>query len=182
MAKKNVLQFILLGLLNQRELAGYDIKKLFDCEIGDFWHSKHSQIYPELKRLEEEQLITVHTTIVGTRLEKKIYRITPAGQSRLKEWLAEPLEPIQPTRDEFTMKLYLITDPHDPQLPALFAEEIARHQEKQEYLQARAATLAACPPEAAPGYGHQRILAHAILRETLQLRWLKKEYHRLPRK
>ena len=79
-------------------------------------------------------------------------------------------------------KLYLITDPHDPQLPALFAEEIARHQEKQEYLQARAATLAACPPEAAPGYGHQRILAHAILRETLQLRWLKKEYHRLPRK
>ena len=29
MAKKNVLKYVLLGLLNQRELAGYDIKKLW---------------------------------------------------------------------------------------------------------------------------------------------------------
>ena len=45
MAQKNVLKYIILGMLAHRELAGYDIKKLFEEELGDFWYSNHSQIY-----------------------------------------------------------------------------------------------------------------------------------------
>ena len=34
MAQKNKLQFIILGLLNQQPLTGYDLTKAFDDEIG----------------------------------------------------------------------------------------------------------------------------------------------------
>ncbi|WCL70465.1 helix-turn-helix transcriptional regulator [Lactiplantibacillus plantarum] len=54
MAQKNKLQFIILGLLNQQPLTGYDLTKAFDDEIGEFWQAQHSQIYPQLKRLEEQ--------------------------------------------------------------------------------------------------------------------------------
>lgn len=70
MAQKNILKYIILGLLNHKELAGYDLKKLFEGEVGDFWSSNHSQIYPELRRMEEKGLITSHSETVGTKLEK----------------------------------------------------------------------------------------------------------------
>ena len=72
MAQKNILKYIILGLLNHKELAGYDLKKLFESEVSDFWSSNHSQIYPELRRMEEKGLITSHSETVGTKLEKKI--------------------------------------------------------------------------------------------------------------
>ena len=34
MAQKNVLKYIILGLLNREELAGYDIKTLLEEERG----------------------------------------------------------------------------------------------------------------------------------------------------
>ena len=83
MAQKNVLKYIILGMLAHRELAGYDIKKLFEEELGDFWYSNHSQIYPELRRLEDEGFIASHTELVGKKLEKKFYRITKSGQQLL---------------------------------------------------------------------------------------------------
>ncbi|SON64502.1 transcriptional regulator of PadC (fragment) [Latilactobacillus sakei] len=49
MAQKNILQYLLLGLLNQAPKTGYDLKRVFENEIGEFWQAKHSQIYPELK-------------------------------------------------------------------------------------------------------------------------------------
>ena len=137
MAQKNVLKYIILGLLAQQELAGYDIKKLFEGELGDFWYSNHSQIYPELQRMETGGIIDSFSKTIGQKLEKKFYRITDSGKALLREWLQEPLGDVAPTRDEFTMKLYLIQDAADSLIPELFAEEIARHEEKYQYLQAR---------------------------------------------
>ena len=57
MAKGNNLQYVLLGLLAKQDLTGYDIKKLFAQEVGDFWCARHSQVYPELRKLEESPAI-----------------------------------------------------------------------------------------------------------------------------
>ena len=176
MAQKNVLKYIILGMLAHRELAGYDIKKLFEEELGDFWYSNHSQIYPELRRLEEEGFIDSHTELVGKKLEKKFYRITKSGQQLLSAWMEEPLNPLVPTRDEFTMKLYLINSAEDPLVPRLFQEEISRHEEKYQYLQARWALLFSDPEEQEKHFGHRCILQQAILREKQRLEWLRQEY------
>lgn len=55
MTKENILQYILLGLLAKQDLTGYDIKKLFEQEVGDFWFARHSQVYPELRKMEKTE-------------------------------------------------------------------------------------------------------------------------------
>ena len=65
---KRILKYVILGLLEQGEKSGYDIKNCFNEEIGEFWSAKHSQIYPELRKLTEEGLITYRNTIIGEKL------------------------------------------------------------------------------------------------------------------
>ncbi len=81
MAQRNKLKFIILGLLSENELTGYDITKAFDSDIGEFWSANHSQIYPLLKRLEDNQLITHRLTITGEKLEK----------NRIQSLIKEPM-------------------------------------------------------------------------------------------
>lgn len=176
MAQKNMLKYIILGLLAKDELAGYDIKKLFEEELGDFWYSNHSQIYPELRRMEDAQLIQSYTEMVGPKLEKKFYRLTDTGRALLDEWMGEDLGPLVPTRDDFTIKLYLIDSPDDPLVPQLFQEEIARHTAKHQYLLERRQLLFDNPENQQQHYGHYCILQQAILREKQRLDWLQTEY------
>ncbi len=67
MAQKNILQYLILGLLNQSPKTGYDLKRVFEDDIGEFWQAQHSQIYPELKRLEQADRITHVELIAGTK-------------------------------------------------------------------------------------------------------------------
>ncbi|MBU3200921.1 PadR family transcriptional regulator, partial [Clostridium estertheticum] len=80
----------LLRLLEKQELTGYDIKKIFEDEIGEFWRSNHSQIYPELRKLEEQKLISFRLEIVGSKLEKKYYTLMDDGKAKLNEWIFVP--------------------------------------------------------------------------------------------
>lgn len=180
MAQRNVLKYIILGLLAHTDRTGYDIKKLFEGELGDFWYANHSQIYPELRKLEEQGLITSHMETVGTKLEKKYYHLTSDGKKMLDEWMEEPLGNIMPSRSEFTMKIYLIRDAHDPLAKTLFANEIARHEAKFNYLQSRWDELFANNEEnQQKQYGHTLILQRAITRERDYLTWLREEYEKL---
>ena len=176
MAQKNVLKYIILGMLAHRELAGYDIKKLFEEELGDFWYSNHSQIYPELRRLGRRRLHCFPYRAGGKEAGKEILPHNKSGQQLLSAWMEEPLNPPVPTRDEFTMKLYLINSAKDPLVPRLFQEEICRHEEKLQYLQSRWQLLFADEAARQEHYGHRCILQQAILREKQRLEWLRQEY------
>ncbi|MBP8598115.1 MAG: hypothetical protein KBI24_02565 [Selenomonas sp.] len=85
-----------------------------------------------------------------------------------------------PSRDEFTMKLYLINDAHDPLVRKLFHEEIERHQEKHQYLKLRWQQLFQSDEYRRQHYGHALILEQAIQREQQRLNWLRHEYENLP--
>ncbi len=175
MTKEDTLQYILLGLLDKRDLTGYDMKKLFEQEVRDFWYARHSQVYPELRKLEESGLITSYTSTVGTKLQKKHYRLAAAGRQKLRDWLAQPLGAIMPTRDEFTMKLYLIRNRKDPQLRQLFQADIRRHEERLAHLQLRWKLLFPTQEARKKDYGHALILQEAIQREIQKLAWEKEQ-------
>lgn len=66
-----VLKYAILGLLDKGSLSGYDMTSYFKAEIGQFWSAKHSQIYPELKKLTDEGFIEFETVIQGAKLEKR---------------------------------------------------------------------------------------------------------------
>ena len=46
-----VLKYAILGLLNQKSMSGYELSSEFESALNEFWNAKHSQIYPELRKL-----------------------------------------------------------------------------------------------------------------------------------
>jgi PadR family transcriptional regulator, regulatory protein AphA len=98
------LRYAILGYLSTAPGSGYDLAQQLDGGLGWFWSAAHSQIYPELKRLEEGQLIEGSATTVGEKLEKRIYSITDDGLEELTTWAARP--PLyRPNRDPERLQL-----------------------------------------------------------------------------
>ncbi|ORV49390.1 PadR family transcriptional regulator [Mycolicibacter engbaekii] len=84
----------LLGMLSGGdELSGYDIKKWFNWTIRFFYSSPaYSQIYSELKRLEQRGLVTSRVD-AGVR-SRRMYKITDPGLTAVTRWANdEPVEP-----------------------------------------------------------------------------------------
>ena len=77
-------------------------------------------------------------------------------------------------------KLYLLNDVNNPLVKQIFAQEIARHEEKLQYLSSRWEALFDSKEEQAKHYGHALILRQAIHREKQRLQWLREEQARLP--
>jgi DNA-binding PadR family transcriptional regulator len=98
------LKYAILGSLSTRPSSGYDLARQFDLGLGWFWSASHSQIYPELKRLEEAGLVEGSLTTVGEKLEKRVYSITEAGLDELVSWVTDhPL--YRPNRDPERLQL-----------------------------------------------------------------------------
>jgi len=181
MAQKNKLQFIILGLLNQHPLTGYDLTKAFDNEIGEFWQAQHSQIYPQLKRLEDQGYITHEVTISGAKLEKKLYHITATGAQLLHTWISDGTPDLTATKDEFILKLYFIRTSRDPRLVPMLHEQRRLHTDKLEHLQARLKTVFPTKASQTENYGHYLILQHAIGREAYYVNWLQQTLIAIPK-
>jgi PadR family transcriptional regulator AphA len=83
--------YILLGMLSAQERSGYDLKLLLDKQVHHvYWSPAKSQIYGELRRLEQAGLATMTEVEQTNRPDKRLYRITPAGREALQQWLANP--------------------------------------------------------------------------------------------
>ncbi|MEK3683213.1 PadR family transcriptional regulator [Paenibacillus sp. FSL R10-2736] len=108
-ANRSKTGYVLLGLLNEENLTGYEIKKIVDTRLSFFWSESFGQIYPELKRLAAGGLIAVCEEPVsaeGKNSKQSIkYQITASGRYELQEWLKTPVEK-ETVRYELLLKLY----------------------------------------------------------------------------
>jgi DNA-binding PadR family transcriptional regulator len=79
-----------LGVVSRRPASGYQIRKEFD-EGGFryFFDAGFGSIYPALKQLKADGLITVTEADEGNRPDKKVYAITPAGRAALVRALSQ---------------------------------------------------------------------------------------------
>ncbi len=118
-----------MGLLSREELSGYDLAGRMRARVGHFWEARHSQIYPELARLEEEGLVTHRVVEQQDRPDKKVYEITEEGLEALKEWVTEPPAP-RPSRDELVLKAYSLWVAEPEKALALFRDQERRHEEQ----------------------------------------------------
>jgi len=97
----------MLGLLARRPSTGYELSRRMERPVGWFWTAGHSQIYPELARLEAAGLVT-HEDVEGAGpRQTKRYHVTAAGLADLRAWVAAELEP-QPVRDLEVLRLWSI--------------------------------------------------------------------------
>jgi DNA-binding PadR family transcriptional regulator len=132
-------------------MSGYDIKKLVEASVGNFWSESYGQIYPILRRLEAEGLAERSVEEGDGRPDRHVYRITPAGRVNLREWLAEPAPPETP-RVEILLKLFFARQVGPDQAIELvnmhrrgLAEDLARYEALEAALQSTYAGEADLP-------------------------------------
>ncbi|GAB3801762.1 PadR family transcriptional regulator [Virgibacillus kimchii] len=106
MKKYNDTTYAILGMLTTGNRSGYDVKQFMDQSLNHFWKISYGQIYPTLKRLEQEGLITVETAFQEGKPGRKEYFLTSKGEGALKEWLEEPLKQVPSERNEVLLKIF----------------------------------------------------------------------------
>lgn len=106
---KKKTSYVLLGLLQEEDLSGYELKQIIDKRMRFFWQESYGQIYPELKELLTEGMIKERdedSTTSTTKREKVRYHITDKGRREIHTWLLKENEK-DTTRSEFLLKLYV---------------------------------------------------------------------------
>jgi DNA-binding PadR family transcriptional regulator len=120
---REVLSNALLGLLAIEPMSGYDLTRNFAGSLAYVWSASHSQIYPELARLERQGLIRVVGR--GAR-RKKTYAVTAAGKNAVRRWLTET-EPDRTHRDESFLRVFFLWLLDPPAARDYVADQARRH-------------------------------------------------------
>jgi DNA-binding PadR family transcriptional regulator len=71
---------ILLGFLSRQPLTGYELKKRFSISFSFFSGASYGSIYPALKKMEREGLVTQQLEIQDGAPNRKVYSISAAGR------------------------------------------------------------------------------------------------------
>lgn len=101
------LQYGILGLLTYAPMNGYQLKTLFGKSIKHIWTASLSQIYRDLKSLEEKGFVATHRVLQDDRPDKKMYTLTPLGRRKFENWLKSPVKKaISPKRDDFMLRVF----------------------------------------------------------------------------
>lgn len=167
------LKYAILGLIIRNPISGYDIMKEFNEELANFWSAKHSQIYPELKKLVDEGLVEFKVIITGTVLEKKLYSITEKGKEDFLSWLSQ-IEPLEPTPKEvFRLRMYYANHIEKEHLKKMIQDQLDQRLQKLDYLQKAMNDYQEVPATTDTAFGDYIVLDGAILREESSIQWLK---------
>jgi PadR family transcriptional regulator, regulatory protein AphA len=98
-------KYAILGMLSIAPMSGYDIKKKVETSISNFWTESYGQIYPVLRNLIAQKLVTKTVESEAGKPDRHVYSLTARGRKELRRWLHEGFAPkIQ--RNEFLLKLF----------------------------------------------------------------------------
>ena len=128
---------VVLGLLALGPRSGYDIKTVVDRSTRFFWAASYGQIYPELRRLEDEGLIKGEDASNGAR-GRRTYKLTAAGHEALRAWLLGSTTTVE-LRDESLLRLFFADNLPREQALGLLEARRRGHEEYLEVLRAIAA-------------------------------------------
>jgi DNA-binding PadR family transcriptional regulator len=114
MRQHGVLELPVLGLLKERDMHGYELRKQLGAMLGPFWQVSWGSLYPTLRRLAKAGAVAkVETTPPRRRgakaaaraggRRKTVYRITPAGDHAFASMLEETGAAVD--AEHFTLKL-----------------------------------------------------------------------------
>jgi DNA-binding PadR family transcriptional regulator len=90
-----VLDFAVLGLLNEAPMHGYELRKQLGARLGGFRAFSYGSLYPALRRLVRDGLITEDDPqpepgeAWTRRSRRRVYHLTAEGKERFVEMLAD---------------------------------------------------------------------------------------------
>jgi PadR family transcriptional regulator PadR len=87
--KRGTLEMILLKLLSERSMYGYELVSTLEKRGGPSFQLKEGTLYPVLYRLENSSLIEPRWETQERGVPRKYYRLTETGAARLDELVRE---------------------------------------------------------------------------------------------
>ena len=87
--KKGVTTLCLLSLLRRGEMYGYELAQEAERISGGLLSFQEGTLYPVLYRLQEQGMITSRKALVGKRMTRVYYSMTPKGMEYLAQIQAE---------------------------------------------------------------------------------------------
>jgi PadR family transcriptional regulator, regulatory protein AphA len=166
------LAHVILGLLQQQERTGYDLKtECFDQSIAHLWPADQAQIYRTLDKLESQGWIVCTVEIQRDRPNRKVYRITPDGEAEFIRWL-QTHQPLPILREPLLVQLHFAAQLPNQAIVDLLKQELETRRKK----------LAACEAIDSPSLDdpmalreqtmHRLVLELVAQREQTYLDWL----------
>jgi PadR family transcriptional regulator AphA len=120
----------ILGLLQQEEMTGYDLKtSCFDQHIAHLWSADQAQIYRTLEKLVNQGWITCYIEIQQNRPNRKVYSTTEAGKAEFIRWLQSP-QPIPTLREPVLVQLFFAAQLSNEVILQLLEQQLAERIEK----------------------------------------------------
>ncbi len=119
----------MLGLLDDGPMTGYEIKQFFRNVIRHFWSVSDGQLYPTLKKMHEDGLISPEVVEQKGTANRHVYSITAKGRERFAQWLREPVTKFEELKEPFVLKVFFFSK--------LSREEILGHLHTQQQLHSR---------------------------------------------
>jgi DNA-binding PadR family transcriptional regulator len=119
------LRYFVLGLLAQQPMSGYDIRRFLKNLSWLIGSPGGGSIYPILRGLLQDELVTVEVFPGIDRPPRKVYTITEAGRRALQAWIEQPAEPKAPMK-AFVMRLLLADSYSQASLAATFEQRRAQ--------------------------------------------------------
>lgn len=165
------LRYAMLGLIQRAPATGYDISKAFSGRLGSIWGARHSQIYPELKKLMEEGL--VNCTVISELQEKKLYSITEAGKEAFRTWLLSDEDEYRPPKDTLRLKLYFCETLEPEEYLSVLLRAREQHIRRVEWMRAHCSEVyPETPCQFSPALGDFMLMRGGILREQAYVDWM----------
>jgi len=84
-------ELLLLGLLRGREMHGYQLSEFLETHLGMFFDLKKGTAYNLLGKMEEVSWVTSREEKEGRRPIRRVYAITPKGESIFQRLLRKSL-------------------------------------------------------------------------------------------
>ena len=106
------LRHAVLAALLDGEYTGYQLAKIFDAGVANFWHAVPQQLYTELTKLERAGLVSGRQVIQHDRPNKRLHTVTEAGIAELERFAAAAAKPSF-IRDDLLVKVHAV-DRLDP--------------------------------------------------------------------
>lgn len=114
MTKVKKTKFVILGLLMDHPHTGYELLQMLKASTNYFWQESDASIYPTLKVLAQEGLVSSKKVSTGQR-SKEVFSITKAGRKEFHLWFQKPPEQ-EIRRQEFLLKLFFTKKENAPHM------------------------------------------------------------------
>ena len=109
--------------------SGYDIKRAFNRSLRNFWNAELSQIYPQLKKMETDGLLTSRMVASTNGPPRRLYRRTAKGRRHLAAWLTDgPV--VGDERITYLAQTFFLAEIADEEAAIAFFEELRTHMEQ----------------------------------------------------